>query len=376
MPVSIDAGMEGVVVVMARGLRAEGVAVPPDATVSFAVALAEVGLDRRSSAYWAGRATLIHRPEDVAAYDEVFSRVFDRRVEVAWGVEPEPDDLSLAVDTGDPTVEPGGGTDEDERDGRVVALRWSEKEVLRDKDFARCTPDELAEAHRLLADVRVRGARRPSRRLRPTRRSRGTVDLRATIRRSLRSGGEPMKWAHRAPGRRLRRVVLLCDISGSMEPYARALVRFAHVTASGLPRAEVFTLGTRCTRVTRQLRTHDPDLALAAVGDAVEDWSGGTRLGEGIRAFNDGWGVRGLARGAVVVVLSDGWDRGDPDLLSTELARLALVAHRLIWVNPLMASPGFAPVATGMAAALPHVDDLVEGHSVRALEDLVAVIGR
>jgi hypothetical protein len=175
---------------------------------------------------------------------------------------------------------------------------------------------------------------------------------------------------------RPRRVVLLCDVSGSMEPYARALLRFLHVAVAGRSRVEAFALGTRLTRLTRELATRDPDAALAAAASRVVDWSGGTRLGEGLREFNDRWGVRGMARGAVVVVLSDGWDRGDPDVLADEMARLARVAHRVVWVNPLKASPDYAPLARGMAAALPHVDDFVTGHSVAALEELVEVIAK
>jgi uncharacterized protein with von Willebrand factor type A (vWA) domain len=171
-------------------------------------------------------------------------------------------------------------------------------------------------------------------------------------------------------------VVLLCDVSGSMEAYARALVRFGHVAVVGRANVEVFTLGTRCTRITRQLRSRDPDAALDAAAGVVDDWSGGTRLGDGLRTFNDTWGVRGLARGAVVVILSDGWDRGDPAVLGEQVQRLQRVAHRLVWVNPLKASPGFAPIAQGMAAALPHVDELVEGHSLASLEALAEVIAR
>jgi uncharacterized protein with von Willebrand factor type A (vWA) domain len=163
-----------------------------------------------------------------------------------------------------------------------------------------------------------------------------------------------------------------------MEPYARALTRFAHSAVAGRRhgQVEVFALGTRVTRITRELATHDPDVALQRAGGAVADWAGGTRLGEGLRQFNDRWGVRGLGRGAVVVILSDGWDRGDPAVLGAELARLRRVAHRLVWVNPLKASPGYAPLARGMAAALPHVDEFVEGHSVASLEALAEVVGR
>jgi len=170
--------------------------------------------------------------------------------------------------------------------------------------------------------------------------------------------------------------VLLCDVSGSMEPYARALVRFLHAAVVGRSRVEAFALGTRLTRITRELSSRDPDAAVAAAARRVVDWSGGTRLGEGLRAFNDEWGVRGMARGAVVVILSDGWDRGDPEVLAEQMARLHRVAYRVVWVNPLKASPDFAPLARGMAAALPYVDEFVEGHSLESLERLADVVAR
>ena len=368
------ATVEEVAVTIARTLRALGVAAPPDATVAYAAALAEVGIDRRSRAYWAGRATLVRRPEDVPAYDQAFAAVFEGRDAGDGHEEPaEVRSVTLLVDTDD-AVPPDVG--DEVVDGPVHTLRWSDREVLRAKDFARCSPAELDEAHRLMSDLRVAGSRRPSRRQRPTGRRRGPIDLGATTRASLRTGGEPLRTVHRIAGDRPRRVVLLCDVSGSMEAYARALVRFAHVAVAGRAPVEVFTLGTRCTRITRELGSRDPDAALDAVAGAVEDWSGGTRLGEGLRTFNERWGLRGLARGAVVVILSDGWDRGDPEELAEQVRRLQRVAHRIVWVNPLKASPGFAPLARGMAAALPHVDELVEGHSLAALEELAEVLAR
>jgi uncharacterized protein with von Willebrand factor type A (vWA) domain len=171
-------------------------------------------------------------------------------------------------------------------------------------------------------------------------------------------------------------VVLLCDVSGSMEPYARALLRFLHaaVTARGAGRVEAFALGTRLTRITRELSWRDPDSALADAARAVSDMAGGTRLGDGLQEFNDRWGVRGMARGAVVVIMSDGWDRGDPDRLGEQMARLHRVAYRVVWVNPLKAAAGYAPLARGMAAALPHVDEFVEGHSLASLQHLALVV--
>ena len=373
------ATVEAAAVTMARTLRGLGVATPPDASVAFAAALAEVGMSGRSSVYWAGRATLVRRPEDVPAYDRAFATVFEPSpAPDATDAEPTVASLTLLVDSPDdsPDQELTGSAPGATEEGPVLALRWSGQEVLRAKDFARCTAEELEEAHRLMADLRLVGARRRSRRLRASTRRRGPLDLNATTRRALRTGGEPLRTMHRRAGDRHRRVVLLCDVSGSMEAYARALIRFAHVAVVGRADVEVFTLGTRCTRITRELGSRDPDAALDAAAGAVDDWSGGTRLGEGLRTFNDTWGVRGLARGAVVVILSDGWDRGEPAVLGEQVQRLQRVAHRLVWVNPLKASPGFAPLAKGMAAALPHVDELVEGHSLASLEALAEVIAR
>ena len=194
------------------------------------------------------------------------------------------------------------------------------------------------------------------------------------MREALRTQGDAVRLRHLEHHQRPRRVVLLCDVSGSMEPYSRALLRFANAAVAGRGRVEAFTLGTRLTRLTRELSSRDPDVALAAAAGAVADWSGGTRLGEGLRRFNDTWGVRGMARGAVVVILSDGWDRGDPDELAEQMARLSRVAYRIVWVNPLKASPDYEPLARGMAAALPYVDEFVEGHSLASLEELADVI--
>jgi uncharacterized protein with von Willebrand factor type A (vWA) domain len=212
--------------------------------------------------------------------------------------------------------------------------------------------------------------------MRPSRRTRGRPDLRRTVRRAIRAGGEPIHRAFVEPAERPRRLVLLCDVSGSMEAYARGLVRFLHAAVVGRGRVEAFAIGTRLTRITRELSSRDPDAAIAAAAKRVTDWSGGTRLGEGLRQFNDEWGVRGMARGAVVVILSDGWDRGDPEVLGDQMERLHRVAYKVVWVNPLKSSPNFAPLARGMAAALPHVDEFVEGHNVASLEHLARVVSQ
>jgi uncharacterized protein with von Willebrand factor type A (vWA) domain len=362
-----------VVVAFVRALRAADLEVPVGATVAFAEALGVVDAGRRDDVYWAGRATLLRRPEDAPTYDRVFARCFDGLIDLVPVVEAPPMTIQLAVDNGD---EPEGDDGADVGDDAVPTLtvRWSPVEVLRQRDFAAYTPEEFDEARRLMADLRLAGALRRSRRHRPARR--GRTDVRRTVRRALRAGGEPVRRSFVGPSTRPRRVVLLCDVSGSMEPYARALVRFLHTAVVGRGRVEAFALGTRLTRITRELSSRDPDEALAAAARSVQDWSGGTRLGEGLREFNDRWGVRGMARGAVVVILSDGWDRGDPEVLGEQMARLARVAFRVVWVNPLKATPEYAPLARGMAAALPYVDEFVEGHSVAALENLVEVISR
>jgi uncharacterized protein len=360
-------------VAFANVLRGAGVDIPVGSVVTFARALGVLGVDRRESVYWAGRATLPTRPEDVGVYDRAF-----RAFWLGDGGEPMPpsEPLALTLLTDDGEEDANASEAPTQPPGPVISVRYSPTEVLRHKDFAACSPAELAEARRLMSDLRLGAALRRSRRMEPSHRARGRPDLRRTVRHALRTGGEPVRRARLEPGRRQRRVVLLCDVSGSMEPYARTLLRFLHAAVASGSRVEAFALGTRLTRLTRELSGRDPDAAMHLAATAVVDWSGGTRLGTGLRAFNDRWGIRGVARGAVVVILSDGWDRGDPQLLAAEMARLRRVAHRVVWVNPLKASPGYAPLARGMAAALPYVDDFVEGHSVASLENLVEVVGR
>lgn len=344
--------------------------------ITFAAALGAVGLGDRQGVYWAGRATLVLRPEDRDLYDRVFAAFFDRHVPGVAG-PPVPTSMSIDLDAGD---DEAGGHDEPERDDRPdepsVVVRYSPVELLRHQDFAVYSEADWAESRRLMARLRVAADLRRSRRTRPSKARHGDPDVARTVRRALTSDGEPIRRAWRASSTRPRRVVYLVDISGSMQPYARAFLRLAHASVSARPSGavEVFALGTRLTRITRQLSWRDPDAALADAGRAVDDWYGGTRLGDGLREFNSRWGSRGMARGAVVVILSDGWDRGDPAELADQMGRLRRVARRIVWVNPLKASPGYSPVARGMAAALPFVDDFVEGHSIASLEALAAAV--
>lgn len=364
-------------------LRKEGVDVALGNVLLFVDALGQVGLGTRAAVYWAGRATLVHRPEHLDTYDRAFAVFWLQRERIPI-LRPAGQPLALAFDDGD---EPEDGAPPDEPDEPdderhdVRQVRYSPVEVLRHKDFAAYTHGEFDEARRLMADLRLGGALRKTRRRTPARpRTRRTAhpDLRRTVHRSLKLHGEPLQRLFLEPAERQRRVVLLCDVSGSMEPYTRALLRFLHaaVVARRRGSVEAFALGTRLTRLTRELASHDPDAALAAASNAVDDWSGGTRLGGVLRTFNDRYGVRGMARGAVVVILSDGWDRGAPDELATQMARLRRVAHRVVWVNPLKATPGYQPTARGMAAALPYVNEFVEGHSLASLEHLGKVIAK
>ena len=354
-------------------LRGLGLRVPASSTHAYADALGAVGLDQRDGVYWAGRATLVRRPEDIEPYDRAFAVFFEGRRSDGAPVIEEPIHITIAVDTDDDT------NDDDEssapaNDDETIELRFSATEVLRHKDFASYDDEELALAQTLMSELRLVGSPRASLRLEATRRATRHPDIRETVRASLRAGGEPARRHYRTPSTRLRRLVLVLDVSGSMEPYARALLRFVHAAVAGRQKVEAFALGTRLTRVTRELTSRDPDVALQAAGSRVSDWSGGTRLGAGLRTFNDEWGVRGLARNSIVVIMSDGWDRGDPDLLAEQMQRLQRVTHRLIWVNPLKVTPGYAPLARGMAAALPYVDRFVEGHSLDALDQLARVI--
>ena len=361
---------ERMAVTFARVLRGAGLLVPIGNVLMFVEALGRVGIDERDHVYWAARSTLVHRPEDVTIFDRAFA-VFWEHGEVE-SVAEDPDTVKVTLATDDESDDDTDASGE-ASDDPTVTLRFSPMEVLRNKDFGAYDETELILAQQLMSRLKFAGPPRRSFRFRPAQ-SGSRPDLRATLRTAISAGGEPIRRFWQEPGERMRRLVLLLDVSGSMEPYARAMLRFVHAAVAGRQRVEAFSLGTRPTRVTRELNSRDPDLALRQASQRVQDWSGGTRLGECLRAFNDEWGVRGLARGAIVVILSDGWDRGDPAVLGEQMQRLQRVTYDLIWVNPLKVSPGYAPLARGMAAALPYVDHFVEGHSLAAMEELANVI--
>jgi len=355
-----------------RALRAAGINVTHDRATSFLEAAAMVGADDARNTYRAGRATLCAGPDDLVRFGHVFEAWFGAREQLPRTV---PREKPRHVNAPLPFVESGEVGGEVSPD--VVHAAASDREVLQHRDVAGLGPDEKA-----LLDAMIRGleTRLPRRRAqRRTAWRRGEIDVHRTLRTTLRQMGEPGRVEHRRRGTTGRRVVLLLDVSASMRPYADALLRLAHlmVSAAGSRgRVEAFTLGTRLTRVTLPLRTSDPDHALVRAGEQVPDWSGGTRLGETLKAFLDRWGARGMARGAVVVVFSDGWERGDAAELGEQMERLHRLAHRVVWVNPHRGKDGYEPVQRGIAAALPYCDDFVDGHSLVSFAKVLEVIGR
>lgn len=358
-----------------RALRTAGVRVGTDQVLTFCRAAALLDLGEPDDLYWAGRACLLSRQEDLPTYDRLFRRYFGGpRSGVAITVSGWlPQSPTVRMDAAE-VLRPRP-RDEEEEDAPAGA-RASAAEILRHKRFPDCSPEELATIQTLMRRLRLHPPRRLTRRTRPSPRG-AAHDLRRTIRRSLRTQGELLDPAWRTRRERPRRVIWLLDISGSMAGYSRVLLQLAHSAAcSPGIRTEVFCFGTRLTRVTPQLRHRHPDRALAEAARAVRDWEGGTRISEAIAAFHRGWARAGLARGAVVVICSDGLERGDPDALATEMARLARLTHRIVWVNPLKADPRYEPTARGMQAALPYVDVLVAGHDLSSLEGLADLLPR
>ncbi len=356
-------------VTFGRLLRRAGLAAGPDRMVEFVRALEELDPDRREDIYWAGRVTLCSRREDLELYDRAFRAFWEGEERRTLRRSKTRMSFSLVDDSVQP---PKKTVERNESGEEMVRLRYSPVDVLRKKDFALYTSEEHAELNKLLADLKLSGALRRSRRLEPA--PRGRHDPRRTLRGAMRTGGEPMRHRYRRARSRPRRVVMLCDISGSMASYSRVLLRFMHAGVISGERLEAFVLGTRLTRITRELATRSPDRALSEASEAVRDWSGGTRLGDTMKEFVDRWGQRGMARGSVVVILSDGWDRGDVEVLAEQMMRLHRLAYKVIWVNPLKAAPGYRPLARGMAAALPHVDVFLSGHNFESLEELAWAI--
>ncbi len=355
----------------ARTLRHAGVAASPDRVEAMLTAVGALDVLDATDVYWAGRLTLCGGPDDLDRYDAAYAAYFAGEAPRRPSGQPTAPPrvaVSAPLDAGS-----GDGDGDDGAEASDLATQASADEVLRHRDVSQLTVAERDHLRRLFALLAPAAPTRPARRRRPA--PRGAVHPARTVRRALRDGGEVTRLLHRRRRPRPRRVVLLVDVSGSMSPYADALLRFAHAAARAHPAAtEVFTVGTRLTRVTREMRQRDPDKALAASGSAIPDWSGGTRLGEVLKAFLDRWGQRGMARGAVVVVCSDGWERGGTELLAEQMARLRRLAHAVVWVNPHKGRSGYEPLTGGMQAALPSIDHFVSGHSMAAFEELAGVI--
>lgn len=367
-----------------RELRRRGLPVGTGRIVTFCRGAAALGALDRTDLYWAARSSLISRPDDVGVFDAAFDEWFREgiRVELDLAVPPSEVEAESHEEVEGPVVE----------EDRIVAKEWyrldesedaegeaairivaSAVEVLREKSFADLTEEERRRVALMIRRLAVRVPTRRTRRLRPAATG-SRFDVKRTLRRSLRTQGEPFHRAWRDRRSRARPLVLILDVSGSMTPYARALMQFAFAAMAAGRRVEVFCFGTRLTRVTRTLRTKDPDRAMHEVGKLVEDWEGGTRIGASLKSLLDEWSQRTALRGSVAVLCSDGLERGDPELLRDQMARLRRLVHRLVWVNPLKGSPRYEPLARGMAAALPSVDVFLPGHNLESLEELALVL--
>ena len=353
----------------ATALREAGVPAGPQRVQAYLDAVERIDLADVGQLYWAGRVTLCADPDDLPRYDDAFAQWFAASPPEAKPVTVRKEKQARMAAMSTDQAEGG----ESESDAEQLKVAATDTELLRQRDLAELTAAERRHLRELLAVLKPVPPTRNSLRRRPAKR--GALDSGRTLRGMLAYGGEPVRLAHRKRATRPRRVVLLLDVSGSMSPYADSLLRFAHVLVRAAPgNVEVFTLGTRLTRVSRQLRQRDPERAMLTAGQAVPDFAGGTRLGETLRVFLDRWGQRGVARRAVVVVFSDGWERGDPSLLGEQLARMRRLAHAVFWVNPHAGREGYAPVQSGIAAALPHLDRLLAGHSLATLERLLVEI--
>lgn len=334
-------------------------------------ALAAVDCASREDARLALRAVLCSTRSDIERFELAFSAVFgDGGLQSANLLQ----DLGEIERAALPQVAvPGSGQSDVPRQGEVVPAAWSQVELLAQKDFAQYSEEEVALARELIARLARRGPMRISRRTRVARRRSHAPDLRRIVRASLRTGGEPITRTWRAPSLRPRQLVLVCDVSGSMAPYARMLLQYLYACVRARRRVEAFAFGTRLTRITAELAGRDPDRALERASAAVLDIAGGTRIGAALAELNRAHGRR-LGRGSLVVILSDGWDRGDPELLAAEMARLRRTAHRLVWLNPLAAQSSYEPLTRGMLAAIPHTDRLLPGNSLASLGELAGML--
>jgi uncharacterized protein with von Willebrand factor type A (vWA) domain len=353
-------------------LRAAGLAVGSGDVLAYSSALSLLDPADLLDMYWAGRTTLVNRHDDIAIYDEVFRRFF-----LAQGAAADPLTLMLRASAESrsalaiPATEPGEGEQEDDA---ILGLMASGVDALKHKSFAACTPDELAALRRIMTRIRLTPPRRRTRRS-VTARAGNRPDPRRTVRESMRMHGEPARLYWRRRKVRPRPLILILDISGSMADYSRNLLQFAYSARRAAARVEVFCFGTRLTRVTGAMGCRRPDEALDRAARAAFDWDGGTRIGDSLDAFVRDWARRGLCRGGIVVICSDGLDRGDPAVLAAALERLSLLSHRLVWLNPHKGDdPGFRPSTLGMMVAAPHIDLLLSGHDLSSLEKLATLL--
>jgi uncharacterized protein with von Willebrand factor type A (vWA) domain len=405
-PEDVDAGrLTRNLLTLSRDLRHAGLPIGSGQVMSFVESVGEIDCRRRNDFYSAARSTLVNSPEQIPTFDANFGR-FWRRVmnpiapvetpieELITGEEP-PEDSEARESTDqekragadnstrvrersvlaiEDTGEEGEGESEDLEELPDDVIVFSAREVLRKKDFSQFTAEEIAEARRFIARMDWRLGTRKTRR--KERAANGEfIDYRSTLRRSLRSTGVPIDLRFRRRKERMRPLVLICDISGSMDRYSRLLLQFVHALEHGLDAVEVFVFSTRLTRITRELRKRNVDDAIEHVVKSVDDWSGGTRIGEAIKEFNFKWARRVIRSGATVVMISDGWDRGDPKLLAREMARLQRSCRRLIWLNPLLGAPGYQPLTQGIRAALPYVDFFLPIHNLKSMESLASILG-
>jgi uncharacterized protein with von Willebrand factor type A (vWA) domain len=358
------------VVTFGRVLREVGIEVGPGRTADAVRGLGAVDLRRQDDVYFTLRQTLVSRHDELELFDRAFVAWFLRGPVAPLVRERERRQRVERVTRG--SLVPGE-EGEPGADGAPLELGASVHEILREKNFAEMSAEEFERARRLLATVARTRPRRTSRRRAPDPRG-DRLDMRRLLRRCLRSGGDPVEQPWKARKSVPRKLVVLCDVSGSMDAYARALLLFLHALVGAGSGVEAFGFGTRLTRVTPDLSTRDPDAALAKATALAVDWGSGTRIGASLKEFNDVYGRRALSRGAVVVIVSDGWEREDPDLVGREMAKLARAAYAVVWVNPLKGDPDYQPLAGGMRAALPFVDRFLPGHNVASLEELASVL--
>ena len=365
----------GHVVTFGRVLHEAGLEIGPGRVANSLRALDAVDLARQEDVYFALRQTLVSRQDELDLFDRAFGAWFLRApvlppVRSRSGAEVETRVGQAPTDRLRRREEDGEQEDET---GDPLELGASAQELLRDKDFSELTGDELRRLRELIARIARTRPQRHSRR-RTVAAHGDMLDVRRMIRRSLRTGGDPLDRPLRTRKEVPRKLVVLCDVSGSMDSYARALLLFLHAVVGTGRGVEAFAFGTRLSRLTPDLATRDPDAALARCTEAVVDWGSGTRIGASLREFNETWGRRALSRGAIVLIVSDGWEREDPELVGREMAKLARAAYAIVWVNPLKGNPQYQPLAGGMRAALPYVDRFLPGHNLRSLEELAAVL--